>query len=334
MMRRPNPIVLGLAIPAAVSATLLVGGCQVGPTADQRGREAKAQQYMVEADRYLEQGLLDSALAAFGLALEENPNLVDAHMGMGEIYRERGDFELASRAYERATSNDPTNFDAHYYLGLMRQLVGRVQDAIQAYLLALAINPESAEANRDLAAAYLQAGLSSEALPYAIRATRLDPDSQAAWANLAATYSLMGRFDDAIDAYRQAAELGDLADPVLLGFADAHLRLSNYQRAITVLRTLLRSSESATAYERLGFAQFKLRDFDAALDSYRRALRLDANETAALNGVGASLMTMYIQGGRERTSLRDEAIASWRRSVQLRPDQPRIVDLLARYSRL
>lgn len=314
-------------------AALGVTGCEVtqsGPTRQQQ----RAQQLMGDAERYLQEGKLDSALAAFGLALEENPQLTTAHMGMGNIYRERGDYELASRAYERATTLDPTNFDAHYYLGLMRQLVGKVQEAIQAYLQALAINPDSAEANRDLAAAYLQVGQTSEALPYAIRATQLNPEQQAAWCNLAATYSLLGQYEKAVDAYRQAAELGDLADPVMLGLADAHLRLDNHQRAINVLRQLLRRKESNVAYERLGYALFKMRDFDAALDNYRRALALDPNDTAALNGVGASLMTQYIQGGRERISQRDEAVRSWRRSLQIRPDQPRIVDLLARYTKL
>ncbi len=318
----------------ALIAGTVVAGCAIHPTSTDRAREVRAARYIQEADQYLGQGMLDSALAAFGLALEENPELTQAHMGMGEIYRTRGDYSLASSAYERAASTDPTNFDAHYYLGLMRQLVGNIQAAIQAYLQALAINPNSVEANRDLAAAYLQAGQSGEALPYALKAIELDPDAQAAWCNLAATYSLLGRYEQAVDAYREAAELGDLADPVMLGLADAHLRLGNHQRAINVLRTLLRKAETATAHERLGYALFKLREFDEALVEYRRAAELDPRDTAALNGVGATLMTMYIQDNRDRSSLREEAITAWRRSVQLRPDQPRIVDLLARYGRL
>lgn len=319
----------------ALIAGTLITGCNLPPPANSpRARQARANQYLAEADQYLDKGMLDSALAAFGLALEENPELVNAHMGMGEIYRTRGDYSLASSAYERAAATDPTNFDAHYYLGLMRQLVGNVQAAIQAYLQALAINPNSVEANRDLAAAYLQSGQSGEALPYAMKAVELNPDAQAAWCNLAATYSLLGQYDKAVDAYREAAELGDLADPVMLGLADAHLRLGNYQRAINVLRTLLRRENSATAHERLGYALFKLRQFDQALAEYREAVRLDPTDTAALNGVGATLMTMYIQDNRDRTHMREEAVAAWRKSVQLRPDQPRIVDLLARYGRL
>ena len=84
----------------------------------------------------------------------------------------------------------------------------------------------------------------------------------------------------------------------------------------------------------MAYAHFKLLDFEQALTHYEHAVALDPNQTAGLNGVGAALMTLYIQDGRERTDQRDRAIAAWRKSIQLEPDQPRIVDLLSRYSRL
>lgn len=327
MRTRSRVVVMVLAAGLCVS----VWGC--GPSRQAR-REAMAREHLESAQQYMEQGLVDSALSAFGMALEENPRLVEAQLGIGEIYREMGDYNRAKDAYEGAVATDPNNFDANYYLALMRQYLGEVDDAINAYLRALAIEPQSFDANRDLASAYLQAGKLAEALPYAVRATRLNPDSQEAWTNLAATYSLLRRYNDAVDAYRQAAELGELKDPVLLGLADSHIRLGNYDRSINVLESLLTRSPSSTAYERLGYAQFKLRDFDLALKNFRRALALDDEDTAALNGVGACLMTEYINGGRVERIYRDQAIAVWRRSVRLRPEQPRIVDLLSRYGRM
>ena len=137
----------------------------------------------------------------------------------------------------------------------------------------------------------------------------------------------------AIEAYRTANELGALADPVLLGLADAHIRLDNYPRAINTLNSLIVSSPTATAYERLGFAQFKMRRYEEALGNYEKALERDADEVAALNGVGATYMTLFIEGGNENTDQRALAVAAWRRSVSLDSDQPQIVDLLARYGR-
>ena len=319
---------LGTAL--TIVASLTIGGCANGPDR----KSTAGVQHLQEAHTFLDQGLDDSALAAFGLALEENPRLYEAHVGMGSIYIERGDYQLASNAYERAVEIDPTSFDAHYYLGLAKQMMGKVQEAIRVYLRALAINPDSFDANLNIASAYLQIDRPGQALPYALRATQLRPDAQSGWANLAAVHSLLENYDSAIDAYRAAVELGDMPEEVLLGLADAHLKLDNYDRAINVLQTLIRRNPSSTAYERLGYAQFRQRRFDASLASFRAALSIDNNDTAALNGLGVSLMTLYLQGGGVIGSQKDAALAAWRRSVQLRPDQPRIVDLLARYQRL
>ncbi len=313
-----------------IGLTLWAGGC----VQTQQQREQRINQLLIEAEEHLEEGLTDSALAKFGLALEENPKLIEAQMGMGNIWRQRGDYTKAKLAFESATRIDPNDFDARYYLGHMQHLLGEIENAIRTYLQALAIDPDSHVANRDLAAAYLQSGRPGDALTYARKATELNPDSQESWSNLAACYSLLGDYDMAVDAYRQAAELGPLAEPVLLGLADAHIRLGNYTRAINTLDALLRESPSATAYERLGFAQFKMREFEIALRNFRRALKLNEQDTAALNGVGVSLMTLYIEGDRTNPYQRDQALDAWRQSLKVRPDQPRIVDLLYRYSKI
>jgi tetratricopeptide (TPR) repeat protein len=314
-------------------ACLLATGCAVNDAAqgpdDDPARSLATQ--LAEARDARDAGLDDQALAAFNAVLQDNPNVTEAHLGVGDIYRERNDYQAAEAAYANATRTDPNNLAAHYYLGLMRQLLGKVEQAVTAYLNALLIDPDDVDTRRDLAAAYLQLGEPGQALEHAVRATQLDPDSQPAWTNLAAAHALLDDHAAAVDAYRQAAELGRLADQVLLGLADAHIKLGNFPRARNVLESLIRRSPTATAYERLGYTQFKTRDYDQALRTFRRALAIDPNDVAALNGEGVALMTLYIRGGRLDPRLRDAALASWRRSLGVRSNQTRIVDLLARY---
>lgn len=315
----------------ALTAVVLVAGCAQNPRVTMRQR---TDAHLSSAANYQTNGLLDAALAEFGLALEVNPNIADAHMGMGGIYQQRGDYEMASRAYERATIVEPNKFEAHYSLGLMKQLLGRLQEALRAYKTAWRLDPGNFEVNREMGSTYLQLGRPGEALTFVQIATKLDPESQAAWCNLAATFNLLGRYEEAVDTYRQAAELGDLADPVLLGLADAHIHLNNFQQALNVLEALIRRSPSVTAYERLGYVKFKMRNFEPALFEYRKAIALAPDDTATLNGLGACLMTLYIQDGRTDKDMRDEALNIWRKSIRINPQQPKIVDLLSRFSRI
>ena len=290
------------------------------------------EQRLERAAELKEQGLVDAAVAEFGLALEDNPRLTDAHMGMGDIFRERGNYPLALNAYRRAVNTDPNRYDTHYYLGLTHQLMGQVDEALLSYRRAFVLAPDRADVNRDLASALLQTGQIDEALRTASRSTRLDPDSQAAWCNLAAAYQLSGEYEKAIDCYREAAELGRLPDAVLTSFADAHMRLGNYPRAINLLSASVETNPNALSHERLALALFRVKRFDEALTHYQAALELKPDDISSLNGIGATLMTMYIQSNRRNLEYRERAYEAWRRSVRLNPQQPVILDLMARYS--
>ncbi|MCE9592377.1 MAG: tetratricopeptide repeat protein [Planctomycetes bacterium] len=323
-----------LHVAAMIVFSLLLTACATSTTQpDDAGRLARAEKFMAQAHGFKEKGLSDSTLASFGLALEENPNIFEAHMGMADIYRERGNYDLASKSYERATQIDPMSFDANYYLALTRQFMGKVAEAVPAYLQAVAIKPDDFNANLNLGAAFVQLRKPSEAMPYAKRATELRPEHQGAWANFATACTMTGDFTQAIDAYRHAAELGDVSDPIALGLADAHIKVGHYDRAVAVLQGQITRSPSSTAHERLGYVRFKQRRYADALASFRNALKLNPDDTAALNGLGVSLMTLYVQSGQNDNAQRDEALTAWRKSLSLRPKQPRIVDLVARYDR-
>ena len=277
-------------------------------------------------------GQLDAALEEFNRVLSDSPQMVDAHVGVGTVQHKKENYEQARNTFAFAAGLDAKHFDARYYLGLMHQVLGDTGEAIVTYREALAIDPDDAKAHRDLATAYLQIGQTGLAIPHAEASVRLEPDDQAAWCNLAATYSLERRYDDALDAYRTATELGDLDAPVLLGLGDTHLKLNNIRRAVNALNELVRRFPSGVGYERLGYALFRTRDYRSANRAYRTSLEYDPDATAAMNGLGACLLTEYARqrDRRDQANLR-EAMSLWRRSVQIDRTQESIVDLLSRY---
>ena len=278
-----------------------------------------------------EAGQLDAALAEFNRALEINPDYIDAYLGIGGVERDQRQYEEARETYRRALRIDGFSFDARYYLGLMQQVLGETGQAILEYQRALDINPDDPDAHRDLATAYLQVGNPQQAVVHAERSVDLDATSQANWANLAAIYSILGRYEEALNAYRYATELGEIDEPVLLGLGDTHLKLDNVQRAVNTLQSLVLQWPSATGYERLGYALFRSRRFDDAEASYRRALSMNPDEVGALNGLGATLITEYVQSGQRDRRQMLEALDLWRQSLRARPNQDNVVNLLARY---
>lgn len=279
-------------------------------------------------------GNLDQALNTFLQILEKDPKNFNAHMGVGDIYHIKGDFQVAANTFEKARTINPRNFDVNYKLGLMYHLLNRVSDAIQVYLTALSINPDSYEANLNLATAYLQINQPALGLPYAQRAVKLNPTTVVVHANLGAIYSALNRHEEAINAYRTAAEQGELEPHVMLGMADSLIKTGKFTRAINTLNVINQQKQNAVANERLGYIYFKTGDYEKSLAAYEQANNLDDNNVPALNGIGVNLMTQYLQGERNNKKLKNRAIQVWQQSLRINPQQRRIVDLISRYREL
>ena len=284
--------------------------------------------------RLLDEGNLSEALKAFQKALDANPNQPDARIGIGDIYKVRGDYHKAAEHYEVAVKTAPQNFQANYKLGLMYHLLNRIRQAIDQYLVSLAIDPNSFEANLNIATAYLQIDQAQLALPYAENAVRLNPRSQHAHVNIGSVYSALNLHEKAIIAYRQAAEYGELEPPIAMNLVNALLKMNYHQRAINTLNALIARRPTAQYYERMGYTRFKMGEYEEAMKGYRQALDLDGTDVQSLNGLGVCLMTQYIKGGKQQFELRDQAIASWQKSLRHKRDQPQIMELITRYQRL
>ena len=329
-------------IAGLILLTLILGGmlagCQTHTTRKtSRPRTTGGErQNVTSGENYLRQGMLDAALIAFEKALDENPRSTPAHIGIGDIYEVKGDYQAAANKYATAKAIDPGNYKAVYKLGLMYHFLQRVRDAINEYLAALAIDPNSFEANLNLATAYVQINEPTLGLPYARRAVKLKANSQTARSTLGSIYMGLKQYDKAIDEYRAAAEMGDLHPQIAMNLANALTKTGRPIRALNTLLVLAKTTgdQYPAVYERLGYTYFKLNDHAKSLEYYDKALALQPNDDAALNGKGVNLMTMYIRGGRKDLSLRDRAITCWQQSVRIKPDQKKIIDLIARYRKL
>ena len=208
---------------------------------------------------------------------------------------------------------------------------GRVKDAIAAYLKALEIQPNNFDANLNIATAYLELEEPGSALPYAQRAVQLNPKSGPAHANLGSVYSSLQRYQDAVNEYRQALEQVELSPPILLNLANALGKIQRYDEMINTLNQVIKIQPSAAAYERMGYAEFKLYKYDEALKCFRTSVEIDPNYAPGHTGIGICLLNEYVFGKQTNDALRVEALSHLRTSVQLDPRQPYVIELINKY---
>jgi tetratricopeptide (TPR) repeat protein len=302
-------------------------------TNESNARRTESQARVAAAEDAIRAGDKERALMEFQRAIEINPNLTTAYMGMADIYRMDHDYSNAEVRYSRAAQLEPRNFDAQFYHGLMLHLLDRVTEAIQSYLRALAVRPDDFRTNLNLATAYYQLDENQQALPYAKKAVELNPQDGPARLNLGAVYAAVGRYQDAVKEYQQAAELMELNSSLLLNLAESLGKLERYEEMANALDQAVKIGPTTAVYERLGFARFRLGNFDAAKEYFQKSLDLDADYFPAMNGLGVCLMNDWIRSDKADTAAKDRAVSLLRRSLQLDPDQPQIREILTRYGR-
>ncbi len=298
------------------------------------GLPSEQQQQRIElAEQATESGDYQQALELFRSILAENPTITTAYLGIGDIYMIQKEFDLAVPVYERAAKLEPRNYDAQYGHGLALQMIGRFTDAAKAYLRALTIDPESPGANLNIATTYLQLGQTRSALVFAEKAVELEPNNGSARVNLGAIYEQLERNADAIDEYIVAIELiEDDPAPIMLNLVNVLAKEHRYQETVNTAENLIRIQPSANAYERLGWAYFRLGAFDKSIEAYRNGVRRDSSHWPSLNGVGINALNSWLMSKKSDSEAWSESRDAFRRSLRINRSQPRLIALMSNFS--
>jgi len=263
--------------------------------------------------------------------LRENPNLPAGYVGIGETLLAQGDPQTAEKVFRRAIAVSPESFDAHFGLGRSLHRQNRFLDAIAAYHRALVIDPDAPLGNLSMALAYLQLDNPAGAVPFAERSVRLDPKNGAARVNLGVAYERLGRIEEAIVQYETSLELIDPSPQILRNLLNAYASAQRFKEAANTADALVRLDPSSDNYERLGWAHFKLGDFTRSFEYYKKSTDVDPANWVSINGMAVNAINRWLISGRQDRTAAAEASSLFRRSLQLNPDQPKVVKLLTSY---
>jgi Flp pilus assembly protein TadD len=141
-------------------------------------------------------------------------------------------------------------------------------------------------------------------------------------------------YDQAVSHYKRALELDSNNPEIMTALAATYLRIGENESAKELLTAVVQlKPDEPTAHQYLGFCHLRLGQIDEAIAGYRRAIALDDRDWEAHRGLGVAYMMMAISNDDE--SLKDKAVAQWRLSLAIKPDQPRrkkLLKLMQRYS--
>ena len=325
----PRPALKTLFCLLVIGLSIELIGCAPGPRPV--GRAAAIDSYVQGVLAY-NNGKSDKAIAELQEAVKQHSNLVMAHSLLADLYQSKHAYSDALIQYEATTKLDPYGYKNYYNEGLMLQLLDRVKDAVAAYLRALQLNPKDSLSAQNLGVAYLKLDDLLNAVKYCRLSVDLNDHSAPAWSNLAVALDAAKQYPEAEKAYRRALELGATRPEIALGLANNLILQHRFAEAQSVMDNVIRSDDTAPHRKRLGDTYFLQKKYDEALVEYSRALKLDSKYYQALNETGWTLITQYNQSLGLDESKRLGALDAWKRSLQIKPSQQRIAQLMKTYA--
>lgn len=309
-------------LPAALAVAAFIG-CLASGCAKNAGKMEGITDYVDAAQAY-EDGDRDTAIADALAATRANPALIMPRLLLGDIYREAGDYLKAVTHYEELVKLDPYAWSNFYKLGVSYQFLTRLKEAADAYQKGLKLNPDDANTNMNLGLVYLYQGNTSDAVTYCERATVLDPQSPEAFSNLGVALDARGEFPRAEAAYRQSLDLDPDNVTTLLNLGSNLIQQNKTKEAIDILGEVVQRQDSALHRKRYGDALARAGQTDAAINEYQLALKLDPKYYPAMNEIGSARIAQYKADLELDDSKRDEALAMWKQSLAINPNQPEI----------
>jgi type IV pilus assembly protein PilF len=254
---------LAMLLVALLAACAAGGGssgsrAELATSSDQSVNQKRALIRLQLAVEYYEQGQLESALDDIKLALQADPNLVDAYGVRALIYMRMGEAALAEDDFLHALSLAPRNPDLSNNYGSFLCQNGRAAQSIAYFDAALANRSYSSPGNalNNAGSCSLKMKDMANAERYLLRALAVTPDLVATNANLARLYYERGddvRAAQFIERLSKSAEMDGLtADVVWLAIKVEHRLGDGGAQAqwVTQLRRHHAATPEYAAYQR------------------------------------------------------------------------------------
>ncbi len=239
--------------------------------------------------------------------LQIDPHAMPIYVALGYNYLLNGEFEKSSHIFKFVLDKDPLNAEAIAGLGRLSVMMGDDTDALDFYQWALAINPKDMTALSYLIDLRMEQKNYNEAQKLLQKLLKIQPN--AGWAKESLFKAKYGNRFDEIKALEDSGDL--------------YAALDKYQELLKL------APESVDVYEGLGRIYTKLKQYQDALQLYKKGLKLNPQANQLRVDMGLNYISMkelkkarqILQTANKMDPNNAEAIAALGRIAALMGDQ-------------
>lgn len=301
-----------------------LGDVYIAQHAISKGIDKYKEAIAVSPDSELAQNsLIKGWLAAIRIAPQEPSN----HVGLATAYQIKGKFDQAERGFRRALELDPNNKLAKEGIDSIR--VDRVKTQVKLFLSKAFKLQKDRQYDASLA-------------EY-IKALNLEPENPDIHYNIGTVFQAKQDIERAQKAYNKALEfrpdhieakqaltnidIQEQEKAVQRGFAYAleQQKKGNYAEAINVYQSIAKDRpKDDTLYFNMGTIYQEMKEFDKAVESYKKAFAIKPEETytQAIEAATVDKANDFLALGikQQTEGLNGEAIKSYKKVVEIVPE--------------
>ena len=221
---------------------------------------------------YLANKNLKIAELHFATAINKDPKMADAFIGLGRTEMIKGNYSAAQIYFSKARELKPDSVPAIIGEAQALRSEGKLDAAIKKINQAMTVDPEDISVLKELALVYDLMGKENLSGPLYLEVVEKSPDQAASHNNLGLNYMVRGEYSEAILSFLQAHELDRENSRIKNNLASAYLLYGDKDKALSIFKATL---GEAMAYNNIGYLLMTQGHFDEAEKALNKALQLD-----------------------------------------------------------
>jgi tetratricopeptide (TPR) repeat protein len=230
----------------------------------------------------------------------------------GKLYDDEK-YKEAAVAYDKVTLLDPTNKNAFYKAGWCYNDLGKYENAIDRLKKVVALDNNDHMAWQELGFAYKKTDKNNEALSCLNKAIKIKPTYALAYKQLGDVYQNLNKNTEAIAAYKKCYDNDSDNDDACYNLGYIYNGAEKYDEALEWLDKANTIKKGVDVYNEIGFANYKLKKNDDAINAYKNALEINEKNGTAYKGIGDVYRLNY------SPSKIEEAIENYLKAIEYNP---------------
>jgi Tfp pilus assembly protein PilF len=231
-----------------------------------------AQELVTSGFIYLANENIRIAELHFAAAINKDPKMADAYIGLGRIEMFKENYSAATVRFGQAREINPQSVYALTGEARALRMEGKLNAATKSINAAMAVDPKDINVIKELAMIYDLTGKENLSGPLYHEIIAMAPDQAANHNNLGLNYMVRAEYNEAVLSFLRAHAIDKDNIRIKNNLASAYLLSGNKDNALDIFKGTV---GEAGAYNNIGYLFMTQGKFDEAEQAFKKALQLN-----------------------------------------------------------